>query len=117
MTTSMNIKMRRRRRLLSIIRSPELIADAVHGLEVGRLVRIGFDFLTQVHQVKGYSAVKAVIVRAKDTFHQVQATKRPARGAGKCFEEVELLWREMDRFPAQPDLVGQIGRASCRERV
>jgi len=42
MTTSMNIKMRRR--LLSIIRSPELIADAVHCLEIKRLIRIGFDF-------------------------------------------------------------------------
>src|SRR2546423_7313042 len=119
MTTSMNIKMRRRRRLLSIVRSPELIADAVHCLEIERLIRIGFDFLPQVHKVKVYRTVKAVVVQTKDTFHQFQATKRPARVAGKCFKEFEFLWREVDGFPAQPDFMSlqvnhQISKMQCR---
>src|SRR5260370_36556979 len=83
MTTSMNIKMRRR--LLRIISSPELIADAVHCLEIKRLIRIGFDFLPQVPKVKVYGACKATVVQAKDTFHQLQSTKHPARGAAKRF--------------------------------
>src|SRR5258708_16840090 len=59
MTTSMNIKVSRR--LLSLIRSPELIADAVHCLEIKRVIRIDFDFLPQAHQLKCYHAAKAIL--------------------------------------------------------
>src|SRR5438045_1541615 len=76
MTTSMNIKMRRRRRLLSIVRSPELIADAVHCLEIERLIRIGFDFLPQVHQVKVSRAV-SIITETFDSERTMRQRSRP----------------------------------------
>src|SRR5258708_34082901 len=98
MTTGMNIEMRRR--LLRIISSPELIADAVHCLEIKRLIRIGFDFLPQVDQGKVYGAVKAIEVQAKDTFHRFQAPKRPARGAGKRYEQLDVVSVEMTGFPS-----------------
>src|SRR2546421_10482187 len=116
MTTSINIKIRRRRRLdnikmrrgrklLNIIGPPELIADAMHRLDQGRVLRIGLDLLTQVSQVKVNGAVKAIIVQAVDALHQFLAAKCPARRGGKRFQEFELPGGETDWFPREPDLV------------
>ena len=79
---------------------------------------MSFNFLPQVPQVKVDCAVKTIVVRPADPFHQCLAAKCPARGTGKRFKEFELLGREVHRFPREPGLVRlqidyQISKMQC----
>ena len=55
--------------------------------------------------MKIYRALKAIIVRAADSLHQLLAAEYPTRSADKRLKELEFFWGEADRLFAEPDLV------------
>src|SRR5260370_35571693 len=78
------IEMRRGHKLLTMIRPPELIADAMHRLDHGRVLRIDLDLLAQVPQVKVNGAVKHLVVPAVGRLNQrVSAPCRARSGADR----------------------------------
>src|SRR5579875_922682 len=79
-------RVRRLFKLRSIMVSSQLIANAVDGLQIDRLLWLWFDLLAQVHHMHIDGALEALVVQAKDQCDQFGTAEGASRFAGQRFQ-------------------------------
>src|SRR3954447_2754706 len=82
-----------------------LVADAVHGEQVGGRPRVGLQLLAQVQDVDVDRPLEPLVVEAERLLQQLRAGEGAAGRAGQCLEDGELLRGDLHGLTGEADLV------------
>src|SRR5215471_19429472 len=85
----------------------EKIPGAAHSFQVGRVFRIGLDFLTKPAHVNVHAARRDEPIRAPDRIQQLVASENAVRSRGQIIEKAELQSAEDHRFSRMGNPVGR----------
>src|SRR5215470_18959443 len=85
----------------------EKIPGAAHSFQVGRVFRIGLDFLTKPAHVNVHTARRDEAIGAPDRIQQLVASENAVRSRGQIIEKAELQGAEDHGFSGMGDAVGR----------